>query len=224
MRRNAAAARFIEKADPRNAYYVGDFNKKWRELTDWTQDSAALIAALRKAGTHTEADLKEGRSLGYTALHDACLATLEKLERAPHPKRVVFLITDGDADSGSTHKLSELRQQLRTSDVLFYVIGLNTGGQNSVYAPGAANLDDLTLMTGGRAYFIDIGAELAEVVDHLALELRSQYVVGFKPANTAPGGKWNKVKIKVEPTLKNFKKLWVRSREGYLSPASTHAP
>ncbi|HEX8457476.1 MAG TPA: VWA domain-containing protein [Pyrinomonadaceae bacterium] len=218
------AARFIEQADARNAYYVGDFYTKWRELTGWTQDAKALIAALRKAGTHTEEETKALRSVGLTALHDACLGALEKLERAPHPKRVLLVITDGGTDNASTHKLSELRQRLKASDVLLYTIAIDFGNQGIFNQEGQQNLDELTRISGGRAFFPATAPEIVEVVDRAALELRNQYVVGFAPASAAAAGKWNKVKIKVEPRAKIFKKLWARSREGYFSTATKNTP
>jgi Ca-activated chloride channel family protein len=65
---------------------------------------------------------------------------------------------------------------------------------------------------------------LIEAIDLLTLELRHQYVLGFAPANAAPPGKWNKVKIKVRTPDRSLKGLSAHSREGYFSPAPTPAP
>ena len=89
---------------------------------------------------------------------------------------------------------------------------------------GQAILDELTTVSGGRAYFPQNNKdrkELKEVIDRIVIELAHQYVVGFTPANAAPAGKWNKVKIKLTPPDESLKSLRLRAREGYFSPNAT---
>jgi Ca-activated chloride channel family protein len=214
------AVMFMQRAHPENSYFVGDFNVKWRDLTGWTRDEKAVAEGLRRVGTSKEQGGAKGRvPYGRTALHDACLGALEKLASAPHPKRVLFIITDGGEDNASTHELSELRRRIKTSDVLVYAIALPVENRRYSDHLGWENLDGITSLSGGRVFFPDTGKELSEVVERVAVELRNQYTLGFAPANAAKSGKWNKVKIKVEPPVKFYKKLWVRSREGYFTPS-----
>lgn len=222
-----AAARFMQQSRPDNAYFVSEFNKTWRELTDWTSDARVVEAGLHRAGVSTQTATKKGRPpqpQGATALHDACFAAVEKLARAPHPKRVLLIITDGSEDNASTRKLRELKQLIQTSGVLVYAIAMRFENSWVYNEPGERNLDEITRISGGRGFFPAQGKELIEAVDRLALELRQQYVVSFAPANAAPPGKWNEVKIKVRPPDKLLKGLRARSREGYFSPAPTPVP
>jgi Ca-activated chloride channel family protein len=221
------AARFVERSRPDNAYFVSEFNNTWRELTDWTSDAGAVAAGLRRAGVTAQTATKQGRPpqpQGATALHDACFGALEKLTRAPHPKRVLFIITDGSEDNASTRKLRDLKQLIQTSGVLVYAIAMRFQNNTFYNERGERNLFEITQLSGGRVFFPGRNKELIEVIDLLALELRQQYVLGFAPANAAPPGKWNKVKIKVRPPDRLLKGLYARSREGYFSPAPANAP
>lgn len=216
-----ATARFIQQSHPNNEYFIGEFNREWRELADWTRDEGAIIEGLRKAAkTKSEGETKKRVPYWRTALYDACFAAYAKLASGAHPKRVLFIITDGGEDNASTHKFSELQNLIRSSDVLIYAVCLTTF---STPVWMQEQMHELTTLSGGRPYFPENGKEMDAVVDRLALELRNQYVVGFTPANAAQGGKWNKVKIKVTPPVK-IKNLFVRSREGYFSPLATPAP
>ena len=212
------AARFMQQGHPDNDYFIGDFNQEWRELTGWTRDEKVMIEGLSKAGVRpAEAAKRQPRPSGQTALHDACLAALEKLATATHPKRALLVITDGGEDNASTHKLRELKQLIKTSDVLVYAIALPVEGERYFDQIGLRNLEEIAEISGGWAFFPE-RKQVIEAVDRLALGLRHQYVVGFTPANAAQSGEWNKVKIKVKPPPKFPKSLYVRSREGYFSP------
>lgn len=221
-------ARFIQRSLPDNEYFVGEFNDKWQELTDWTRDEETIVRALRKAATSLTppGGAKQQKPLPYgrTALYDAIVAALGKMARdAAHPKRVLFIITDGWQDNASTHKLRELQSLIKTSDVLIYAIGLPTPGPSPASWQQEA-LYDLLAPSGGWFHLTENDKEVEEVVDGVALALRRQYVIGFVPSNSAQGGKWNKVKIKVKPTHKRLKNLFIRSRDGYFSPVPTPAP
>lgn len=214
-------AKFIQRSHPVNEYFIGEFNNRWRELTGWTRDEAVIVGGLRKAATMTKPDGAQPpppKPYGLTALYDACLAALEKVAQGKHPKRVLLIITDGGADNASKHKFSELKSLIKTSDVLIYALAVSDPGWPDQI--GARELEELTALSGGRAYFVDTGGEVEAVIDRIVLELRHQYVVGFSPTNSAAGGKWNKVKIKVTPHTKGLKSIYVRTREGYFSPTA----
>jgi Ca-activated chloride channel family protein len=168
-----------------------------------------------------EGETKKRIPYWRTALYDACFAAFGKLATGAHPKRILFIITDGSEDNASTHKFSELQNLIRSSDVLIYAVCLTTFSSPAAWQQ--EKIHELTALSGGWSYFPSKGKEVEEVVDHMALELRRQYVVGFTPTNAAQSGKWNKVKIKITPRVK-IKNPFVRSREGYFSPVITPAP
>ena len=55
-----------------------------------------------------------------------------------------------------------------------------------------------------------------DTFERIALELRTQYSIGYRPSNFANDGKWHKIKIKVQPP-RGFPRLFVRGREGYFA-------
>ena len=64
---------------------------------------------------------------------------------------------------------------------------------------GPALLGDVTELTGGRAFTIDNPNDLADVATKIGIELRNQYVLGYRPKNPAHDGKWRKIKVKLVP-------------------------
>ena len=54
------------------------------------------------------------------------------------------------------------------------------------------------------------------------MQLKSQYVVGYKSTNPAKDGKWRKVRIKVSPP-KGVSRLTVRSKAGYYASTAEFA-
>jgi Ca-activated chloride channel family protein len=55
-----------------------------------------------------------------------------------------------------------------------------------------------------------------EAFEQIALELRHQYSIGYRPSNFTVDGKWHRVKVKVVPPQK-VKRVFIRSREGYFA-------
>jgi Ca-activated chloride channel family protein len=219
-RRAVEAARrvtmkLIEQSHPENEYFIGEFGRSLRELTGWTRDPRMIAEALGKVGTANGAKPKP-EPQGPTALYDACVAALETTARATHPKRVIVIIGDAGGDNESKHSFADLKRRIRESDVLIYAIGL-TGDVDMRDIAGQVIMDELTSLSGGRAYFLDREKEAGEAVKRLAVELRHQYVLGFTPLNAARDGKWNKVKIKVTASHPSAKNMIVRSRDGYFS-------
>jgi Ca-activated chloride channel family protein len=49
------------------------------------------------------------------------------------------------------------------------------------------------------------------------MELRNQYVVGYRPGNRMQDGKWRKIKVKLRPP-RGLPPLTVYARSGYYAP------
>lgn len=216
----SVALRFVERGHAENEYFITEFNSSARELIGWTRDRAKIAAAVNTIAAANGAG-KKPVPKGLTALYDASLVSLEKLSQGTNPKRVLLIINDGEGDSTSKHRLGELKNKIKASDALIYGIAINDRVEDFPAIIGQTVLDELCTLSGGRAYFPHLGKELDEVLERVTIELQHQYVIGFTPANAAQGGKWNKVKIKMSPANVQFKKLTVRSREGYFSPPAS---
>jgi Ca-activated chloride channel family protein len=53
-----------------------------------------------------------------------------------------------------------------------------------------------------------------EIFERIAIELRHQYSIGYKPSNFTNDGKWHRIKVKVNPP-RGLPRLFVRAKEGY---------
>src|SRR5207248_383642 len=81
-----------------------------------------------------------------------------------------------------------------------------------------ALLGDITELTGGRAFTIDNPNDLGDVAAKIGVELRNQYVLGYRPKNPVHDGKWRKIKVKLIPP-KGLPPLKVYAKTGYYAPS-----
>ena len=149
------------------------------------------------------------------------ISALKKCNAAAHPKRALLLISDGQ-DNNSRYTFNELRRLLKESDVTLYGIGILSGSDagSSMGMEGQGILDELASVSGGKAFFPRSAAEMDDIFEQIALELRHQYSIGYKPDNFVNDGRWHKVKVKVTPP-RGLPKLFVRTKEGYYAVPST---
>jgi Ca-activated chloride channel family protein len=205
MKARDALKHFIETSHDGDEYFLIGFNQRSQVLLDRTRDSDALLTKLTYVQTK-----------GQTALYDACYLGVEKVTRGTHPKRALLVISDGQ-DNSSRYTFNELRRILKESDVLIYAIGITDSGDPSgLGVVGQTILDELAGVSGGRAFFPDTAAEMNEIFERIAIELRHQYSIGYRPKNFVNNGKWHKVKVKVTPP-RGLPRLFVRTKEGYFA-------
>jgi Ca-activated chloride channel family protein len=208
MRAREALSRFVDTSHSRDEYFLIGFNSRAQLLLDHTRDSDALMQKLTFVQTR-----------GQTALYDATYLGVERVTRGAHKKRAVLLISDGQ-DNSSRYTFSELKRLLKESDVIIYAIGIvGTGDDSALGYGGRAILEELAGVSGGKAFFPSTGAEMNDTFERIALELRTQYSIGYRPTGFANDGKWHKIKIKVQPP-RGFPRLFVRGREGYFATAT----
>jgi Ca-activated chloride channel homolog len=199
-RAREALARFVETSHPMDEFYLIGFNSSAQLLLEKTRDADAVAAKL----TYVE-------PRGNTALYDAVYLGLEKLARGAHRRRVLLLISDGE-DNRSRYSFGDVRRSLEESDVIIYGVGIGTVYSRA--STGRETLEKLSAASGGRAFFPGGGAEVSEAFERIALELRHQYLISYKPSNLAGRGEWHRVKVKVTAPP-GQRRVRVRSREGY---------
>lgn len=205
QRSREALSKFIQTSHPRDEYFLIAFNKRAQLLLDRTRDGEAVLNKLQLV------QAKEN-----TALYDAVYLGTEKVTRGAHQKRAIILISDGQ-DNASRYTFNDVKKQLKESDVTVYSIGILGGGDASgLGMMGQAYLDELSSVTGGSSFYPKTNAEMDEIFERIALELRHQYSIGFRPQNFVNDGKWHKIKVKVKPP-RGLPKLFVRTREGYFA-------
>jgi Ca-activated chloride channel homolog len=60
-------------------------------------------------------------------------------------------------------------------------------------------------------------SELPDIATKISMELRNQYVLGYRPSQRAHDGKWRKVKVRLNPP-KGMPPLTVSAKSGYFAP------
>src|SRR6202140_5208000 len=154
---------------------------------------------------------------GRTALLDAIYLGVTKMRAAKYPKKALLIISDG-GDNHSRYTEGEIKSMVKEADILIYAIGIYDH-----YFPteeerlGPALLSAVTELTGGRAFTIDNPNDLADVSTKIGIELRNQYVIGYRPKNPVRDGKWRKIKVKLSPP-KGLPPLRVYAKTGYYAP------
>jgi VWFA-related protein len=150
---------------------------------------------------------------GGTALYDAVYrACKEKFlkDRPDRPVRKAIIIVSDGEDNQSEYSRAQAIEMAQRADVIIYAISTDDSG---LVLRGDKVLEQLADATGGRAFFPfkmkDITHSFAAIED----ELRSQYVVSYKPADFDADGRYRSIEIS---SLK--KDLQVRSRKGYFAP------
>lgn len=203
-RARIALKRFIDHSHPDDEFFLIGFNHRAELLQDFTKSGDLIISRLVL--------VEPG---GRTALYDATYLAIEKVAHGHHKRHAILIISDGQ-DNSSRYTYRQLRDLIKETGVQIYAIGIFRLYNQSVteVAFGRAVLEEITSMTGGRAFFPNSPIELDDVITRIALELRHQYNLGFYPTNVALDGDWHKLRVRVKPP-RGLPRLHVRAREGY---------
>lgn len=208
-RAREALARFMETGHDDDEYYLITLQHGGATLAlNGTRDHEAVLDKLAKVAGH-----------GKTALFDACHLGVNKVLKGAHRRRALLLISDGQ-DNNSHHTFEELRTVLTESDVSVYSIGVGEAGNDEQSIRGDEVLRDVAEATGGEFFRPGSSEEMYEVFERIALELRRQYSIGFRPTGFTPDGKWHRLKVKLAQTP-DRPRLFVRYRSGYYAPSDS---
>ena len=156
-----------------------------------------------------------------TALYDAIWQfSDEKLRNAPG-RRVIVLITDGD-DTFSRADLQDAIDIAQRTEATIFGISTKAGFLGSVPGVDAGTVKDkgdkfLTQLcedTGGEAFFTGDIVDLERAFTRISKELRSQYIITYRPTNQNYDGKERKVEVRFTDKNKDgdFK---IRTKKSY---------
>jgi len=202
-RAKEALRQFIQTSHVDDEFYLITFNSEAHLVLEKTRDADAVAAKLTFIHPH-----------GSTALYDAVLLGLEKVMRGTHTRHALLIISDGE-DNNSRYTFNETRRRLRESDALIYAVGINESLlPHKGIVDGRLVLQDLASASGGKAFSPNSQSGMSDAFERIALELRHQYSIGYRPENLVADAKWHHLKVKVAPPP-GFPRVFVRSRQGY---------
>ena len=138
-----------------------------------------------------------------TALHDAIISMLDRLE--PEPGRQAVVVFSDGADRYSRATAAQVLDRARRSNALIYPIAF--GKQRP------SLLAELAVLTGGRSFLLRDARDLQKTLETVARELRYQYLLGYAPANPIDpqSPQWRSIRVVVKNP--GFR---VRARDGYM--------
>jgi Ca-activated chloride channel homolog len=199
-----AATTFLQRtlrAGFDKAFVLG-FNSHTQMAQDFTDDYARLYWAVHRLHNG-------GGTALYDAIYHACKEKFLK-DRPDHPVRKAIIVVSDGEDNQSEMTKAQAIEMAQRAEVIIYAISTDDSG---LVLRGDKVLQQLADATGGRAFFPfrmkDVTHSYAAIED----ELRSQYVVSYKPADFDADGRYRSIEIS---SLK--KDLQVRARRGYFAP------
>jgi Ca-activated chloride channel family protein len=198
-----AANTFLRMGEKEDEYFLVEFSDSPHLVTDLTTDITKLQNRLLLT-----------RAKGMTSLYDAMYVGLERVGHGSNARKALLLITDGE-DNHSHYSFSDVKEFAKEHDVQIYAIGIvdDESTQGTSYR-GRALLQDLANLTGGRAFFPSSINELEGICAAIGVDLKNQYVLGYRPSNRLADGKWRKIKVKIN-RAKGVPSLSVRAKTGY---------
>lgn len=66
------------------------------------------------------------------------------------------------------------------------------------FCGGHGLLANVAQITGGRAFTLEDPNEMPAVAHRIGTELRTQYVLGYRPEKAPHDGKWHKISVKLK--------------------------
>jgi len=202
-RAREAVIDFFKTANPQDEFFLITFSERPEETSDFTQSIEDLQGRLVFT-------VPKGR----TALLDAIYLGVSKMRQAKYPKKSLLIISDG-GDNHSRYTEGEIKSLVKEADTMVYSIGI----YDHYFATeeerlGPQLLGDISELSGGRAFTIDNPNDLSDVATKIGIELRNQYVLGYRPKNPGHDGKWHKIRVKLLPP-KGLPPLHVYAKTGY---------
>jgi Ca-activated chloride channel family protein len=141
-----------------------------------------------------------------TALHDAIVATLNRLE--PEQGRQALVVFSDGVDRYSTASESDVMARARRGNALIYPIAIGK--------TRAPLLAELAVLTGGRSFQLRDARELERTLATIARELRYQYLLGYAPTRPIEPGshEWRSIRVALTHPRPGVR---IRARDGYMT-------
>jgi Ca-activated chloride channel homolog len=227
----AAAARFLKevlKKDDRASLFMIDRTPVLKQVSTTADKAATALLAFAPAADK-----------GPTAFYDTVVEASKYLEKTPaRHRRVVVVISDGAdnfseiikktigttaeeqtsasvavKDRVSNRALTEVERSLQRADAVFYAINPagNTMYLNVITRRGHEGMQKLADSTGGNTFVPEADADLTNVFNRIAAELRGQYLLQYYANAEAPASQFRRIRVAV-PARNDVR---VRARQGF---------
>ncbi|PYU00759.1 MAG: VWA domain-containing protein [Acidobacteria bacterium] len=205
-----AALQFFKTANPQDEFFLVSFNERAELTSSFTNSVEDLQSRLMLTSPK-----------GRTALLDAIYLGLSQMRGAHNAKRALLILSDG-GDNHSRYNESDIKRLVKEADTQLYAIGifdpLGSRNRTPEELKGPSLLSEITEMTGGRVFAVERLEDLPDIATKIGMELRNQYVLGYRPSNKAHDARWRKIKIKLRAP-RGLPPLSLYSKTGYYAPS-----
>src|SRR5262249_30035881 len=169
LKAREAVIEFFKTANPQDEFFMITFNDRPQLRADFTKSIEDIQGKL----VYTVPQ-------GSTALLDAIYMGISKMKDARNTKKALLIISDG-GDNHSRYTENEIKSMVKEADVQIYSIGIfSLAPPTPEEVSGPALLTEISQVTGGRLFTLTNPNELADVATKIGIELRNQYVLGYR--------------------------------------------
>src|SRR5208283_2196792 len=203
-----AALQFFKTSNPQDEFMLVSFS-----------DQPDMVSGFTAKYENLQDRLLTVKSGGRTALLDAIYLGLSEMKKATTNRRALLVISDG-GDNHSRYTENDIKRAVKESDVQIYAVGIfesPTSRPTPEEVGGPGLLAELSEVSGGRMFSVENTNELPDIAEKISIELRNQYVLGYKPSNLIRDGRWRRIRVKLNPP-KGLPPLQVYARTGYYAP------
>jgi VWFA-related protein len=193
---------FLQVLHPDDRAFVEGFDV----TTDLTQDYSNNVDLLNQG-------IRKLRPGGGTALFDAlyhtCQAQMLTLREDVPVRKAIILVSDGEDNYSRATQLDAIKMCER-AETIVYTISTDT---SPTHGKGADVLSAISKATGGRLFESESMEDLAKGFASIEVELRSQYLLEYAPAEFKQDGSFRTIYLHATD-----RRYDVRSRTGYFAP------
>ena len=183
-----------------------------QDFTDRIELLDRAVDAVKKPGTQT-------------SLYDAVWEFCDEKMRSAQGRRALVVITDG-VDTYSRANLNDAIDIAQRTETTLFAISTKAGLSGTVPGVESGQVLDktdkelvrLSEETGGAAFFTGDMLALEKAFTKIAKELRTQYLITYKPANDHYDGSYRRVEVKLTNGRDNLK---LRTKKGYKAVADS---
>jgi Ca-activated chloride channel homolog len=205
----AAAVAFARSSNPEDELFALRFNDDVQDVVPGRQ---LLLADDVEAVGSAIGALKPD---GQTALYDALLEGLDRLDSAGRARKALIVVSDG-GDNASQVKLADVLTRARRSNAAIYTVGVFERDDED-RNPGV--LKSLAEATGGLRFLPQSPGELLRACVQIAHEIRSGYTIGYVPPDK--DGAFHRIRVVIQP---GARPLTLRTRPGYFAAKAPVQP
>jgi VWFA-related protein len=198
----AGARAFVRSSNSKDQMFVVNFNERV---------SLGLPVGMPfsdNAGQLADA-IWASPAIGTTALYDAVIEGLGRLQKGTSDKKVLLVISDG-GDNASKAGLDRVLKMAEQSNATIYTIGIFEADDPD---KNPRVLNRLAKESGGEAFFPHQVSETVQLCERIARDIREQYTVGYVSSRNKDDDAYHKVRLAARS--QDGGKLTVRTRAGY---------